>query len=336
MLAHWIPSRFTISFAWGVIVFFVLSGYLITRILLTTKEKKVGESTARLFRVFYARRSLRIFPIYFLTIVFMYFLGVSDVRNYFGWLLTFTVNIRYSLDNQFPSAIGHLWSLSVEEQFYLLYPLLLFSIGKSRVLAALLMMIGLGVGVRALLYFAGCGVVSQATFTVCAFDSLALGGLLAYLEVYEREKLARIVNDFKYLWWIAFALFALCYFFFAYGLDRLNASATAYTLIFGRFLISLLTFYLIGRTIFGLTGKIKRVLEQPQVMFLGKISYGMYFYHLLIQKFIDQCCAVSLFPAGKSVLASFLVYFGVTVLVSTISWYAIEAPMNSLKRHFRY
>lgn len=110
MLAHWIHSSITYTFAMGVIVFFVLSGYLITRILLVTKEKYPNEVPLRLFKTFYIRRSLRIFPIYFLTIVIFYLANLPDVKANIIWLLTFTVNIKYFLDNSFYGGIGHLWS----------------------------------------------------------------------------------------------------------------------------------------------------------------------------------------------------------------------------------
>ena len=336
MLAHWIPSRITVSFAWGVIVFFVLSGYLITRILLTTKDKYGSKNTIHLFKVFYIRRSLRIFPIYFFTILALYFLEFTDVKANIVWLLTFTANIKFSLENDFHGSIGHLWSLSVEEQFYLLYPLLIFFIGRKFVLPSLIIMIVAGVATRATLYFSGSGLIAQATFTLCALDSLAIGGLLAYIEIYHRDLLAKIIHQYWVYWLSTLFLYFLCCFFFAYGLDKLNPAMSAYNLILGRFLISLLTFYLIARCILGLTKSLKVMLEQRHVVFLGKVSYGMYFYHLFVQKLIDYCLIHVQQVPIKSSYVMFGVYFSTTVLVSTLSWYAIEARMNGLKKNFTY
>ena len=336
MLAHWIPSRVTVSFAWGVIVFFALSGYLITRILLTTKDKYPSGDKFHLFKVFYVRRSLRIFPIYFFTIFALYLLDFAEVKANIVWLLTFTANIKFSLENNFHGSIGHLWSLSVEEQFYLLYPLLIFFIDRKFILPSLITMVIVGVAFRAILYFAGSGLVVQATFTLCALDSLAIGGVLAYIEIYHRALLSKLIHRYWAYWLSALFLYLLCGLLFAYGLDRLNPAMSAYNLILGRFLLSLLTFYLIARCILGPGRNLKIFLEHRYVTYLGKISYGMYFYHLFVQTLVDYCLAQAQQAPIKSAYVMFGLYFVVTVLISILSWHLIEARMNGLKKNFNY
>ena len=336
MLAHWIPSRITVSFAWGVIVFFALSGYLITKILLTTKEQHPSGNKFHLFKVFYVRRSLRIFPIYFGTIIGLYLLDFADVTNNIVWLLTFTANIKFSLENNFHGSIGHLWSLSVEEQFYLLYPFLIFFIRREAILPALSAMVVVGVAARAILYFSGSGLVAQATFTLCALDSLAIGGLLAYIEIYHRALLPTIIHRYRAYWLSALCLYCLCCLFFAYGLDKLNPAMTAYNLILGRFLLSLLTFYVMARCILGPLGYLKLLLEQRHLVYLGKISYGMYFYHLFVQKFVDSWLYHGQQMPIKSSYVMFVLYFAATVLISMLSWHIVEARLNGLKKNFNY
>ncbi len=336
MLAHWIHSSITYTFAMGVIVFFVLSGYLITRILLVTKEKYPNEVPLRLFKTFYIRRSLRIFPIYFLTIVIFYLANLPDVKANIIWLLTFTVNIKYFLDNSFYGGIGHLWSLSVEEQFYIFYPFLIFGIKRKYVLPSLVFMVTLGLMSRMVLFITGSGLVSQATFTLSAFDSLAIGGILAYLELYHRDFLVKIISQHKWSWLVVLVLFLLCYAFFAYGLQKMDTIFSAYNLVFGRFLISLLTFYLIANAVLGLNKNFKQYFENEYVVFLGKISYGMYLYHLFVQRVIDYLLAHNQLLAIKNQYLLFVIYFSTTVIVSTLSWHIIEAPMNNLKSKFKY
>jgi peptidoglycan/LPS O-acetylase OafA/YrhL len=337
MLGHWVHSTFTYAFALGVIVFFVLSGYLITRILLVTKEKYPHEVPIRLFRTFYIRRSLRIFPIYFLTILILYFMNVPDIRLNIVWLLSFTANIQFFLNNSFYGFIGHLWSLSVEEQFYIFYPFLIFGLKRKFLLPSLVLMVSLGLISRAVLYFTGSGIVSQATFTFSAFDSLALGGILAYLELYNKTFLIKIITEYKNTWICILISFLLCYVFFSYGLNKLNNIFIAYNLIFSRLLISLLTFYFLANTILNRLGlNVRQYFENKYIVFLGKISYGMYFYHLFISASINYVIIKYQYIVINNQFLLFLIYFSATVLVSVLSWTLIEAPINNLKTKFKY
>ena len=333
MLAHWIPSRLTISFAWGVIVFFVLSGYLITRILLSTKENYSSGSTIHLFLVFYARRSLRIFPIYYLTIIALYVIGFAEVKANILWLLTFASNLKFSFDGSFHGPVGHLWSLAVEEQFYLLYPLLIFFIDRKFILPSLIAMVASGILTRAILYFSGSSLVAQATFTLCAFDSLAIGGILAYIEVYHKGLLSGLLRRYRTYWLIILFLYFLCCCFFAIGLNRLGYAISGYSLILGRLLLSLLAFYVIASCILGPGPNLKALLEQRSVVYLGKISYGMYFFHPFVQVGVDYFLNPS---PPRSIYLLFGVYFAATVAVSMLSWHLIESRFNSLKKHFTY
>src|SRR3954466_6828035 len=119
----------------GVNLFFVLSGFLITGILLDAK------SSPRYFRNFYARRTLRIFPLYYGVLFVCFailplFPGSNSadflaLRSRQGWLWTYCTNIKIVLDGDWKFAtplldLGHFWSLAVEEHFYLVWPLLVF------------------------------------------------------------------------------------------------------------------------------------------------------------------------------------------------------------------
>jgi peptidoglycan/LPS O-acetylase OafA/YrhL len=197
-------------------------------------------------------------------------------------------------------------------------------------------MIVIGVSARASLYFSGSGLVAQATFTLCALDSLAIGGVLAYIEIYHKDLLSKIIYQYWAIWLATLLLFLFCYLFFAYGLHKLHPAMSAYNLILGRFLISLLTFYLIAKSIIGRSKNLRTIFEQKYVMFLGKISYGMYFYHLFVQRFIDYYLTQVHHTTIKGPYVMFVVYFAATILVSVLSWYVVESPMNGLKKNFKY
>jgi len=104
----------------GVRLFFCISGYLITHILLSAHA---SGGTGQILRAFFVRRVLRIFPPYYLALGIALALNAYDIRDTALWHLTFTTNIMLALRGEWePIITGHLWSLAVEEQFYLLWP----------------------------------------------------------------------------------------------------------------------------------------------------------------------------------------------------------------------
>ena len=108
----------------GVNLFFVLSGFLITSILLKAKSAARDDQRLTLVKNFFIRRALRIFPIYYLLLFFLFFIDYPDIRHYFVYFVTYTSNILSWLTNSWNS-FSHTWTLAVEEQFYLLWPWLI-------------------------------------------------------------------------------------------------------------------------------------------------------------------------------------------------------------------
>ncbi|MGL4555431.1 MAG: acyltransferase family protein, partial [Gemmataceae bacterium] len=107
------------AYGWmGVPLFFALSGFLITRLLLLHESGSVGRDLG----VFYARRTLRIFPLYYATLAALLALGMLPRP---GWYFAYLMNVDLFVTNVWPGRTVHFWSLCVEEQFYLLYPAVL-------------------------------------------------------------------------------------------------------------------------------------------------------------------------------------------------------------------
>lgn len=155
-------------------LFFVLSGYLITTIILT------NALSDRFLISFYMRRGLRIWPIYYLTLLamclFYPFLPPCGNLDDLPFYLSFTQELpRYkpTVDPSFPLAFRHTWTLAIEEQFYLIWPPLLWWLGKKRVPIVSVLLVALAVVARSLNL--------SAFILVTHCDGLALGGLLAGL-----------------------------------------------------------------------------------------------------------------------------------------------------------
>jgi peptidoglycan/LPS O-acetylase OafA/YrhL len=128
---------------YGVRLFFVLSGFLITGILLASREAlQMGlvPSRAHALRQFYIRRTLRIFPLYYLVVGVGLIVGVPEALEFAPWLLTYTLNWRIAAQGWYMEHYAHLWSLAVEEQFYLLWPWVILLVRNNWVLPSAIIM----------------------------------------------------------------------------------------------------------------------------------------------------------------------------------------------------
>ena len=194
------PFRVLVDLAWvAVPVFFVLSGFLITGILLRTRERQ------RFFRVFYARRAIRVFPLYYLIVLSMGLIGISlhnDMEGY--WTNLFYVQNLWPAHVNLMRGIwihgvqvelGHFWSLAIEEQFYLVWPVVIWFCRSRRSLLTVLF--GLIAAATLFRCFAAhFGLTPQQAYflTFTRADAIVLGALMAVWRgerMYERlERIA--------------------------------------------------------------------------------------------------------------------------------------------------
>lgn len=317
--------------AMGVWLFFVLSGFLITRILLQSRAEvdAGGATTLHAARIFYARRFLRILPVYYLTLLVASLL-LPEVRHVFWWHFTYNTNVWVTLHpHQYPAGT-HFWSLAVEEQFYLIWPWIILLIPSRYLLRAIIVVVAVGVLFRfgcSLLPLGHRGTPAYALLPGCA-DKLALGALLAFF--WDRSttpKLARWNN-----WFIRSGLWI--------GLPVLIALITLrhyhpdsrLALVFLPLSAALFFVWLIGRAAHGFGGIAGAFLECLPVSYLGKISYGLYLFHYLVPQTLDRFRVHV--PGRWSLRFGF--YAAITIAIASLSWYAFEKPINGLKRFFAY
>lgn len=341
LISHYFPDRSAIqrAFHWGrfgVLLFFVLSGFLITGLLLRGREAvATGEVTrGAVFRAFVIRRALRIAPIYYLVLGVGWFVGYGPIADYLGWHLTYTGNIAMTYFGARLAQATHLWSLCVEEQFYLLWPLvvLFVSLRKLFFVACGLVLFSCGYEIAGALQ----GRSFEETHLVLqgCMDALGLGALLAIFV--EREEthpgLAQRMAFYA-------ALIGAPLFFFAQGF-RFQVGLAATDLLpyrvpgdLGLGLISLALVYL--ATTSG-PSLLRGFLELGPVRYIGRISYGIYLYHLFLIPIGRAVARANQVPQLERGIEMFLLYSSISIVVATVSWFAIEAPINRLKRHFPY
>jgi peptidoglycan/LPS O-acetylase OafA/YrhL len=349
LIDHWLAERNVLPLGQlGVTMFFVLSGFLITRILIQSKLKddKTGRSHWFSVKQFIIRRSIRIFPIYFLAIFVLYFLDVPPVRDTLVWCLTYTTNIYIATKQHWMGTIDHLWSLAVEEQYYLIFPYLILFLPTKNNKFILIGMIILSVFLRLLLFLNGSPWMVQYVLMPTCLDSFGLGGMLAYFFTFQKETFFKEICTIKYLIMSILLLISFLYFSRQYQIST-NQVHHFGNLVLERLIGSIFCFFLIAKAVNGYEGLVKWFLENSIVSYFGRISYGLYLYHNFVFNFFHtpQTSLVikvlhriqrTIPIITQNSLFELSYFFGITVFIATISWFAIEKPVNNLKKYFTY
>ncbi|RPH68489.1 MAG: acyltransferase [Myxococcaceae bacterium] len=325
----------------GVDLFFVLSGFLITGLLLEAKGQP------HYFRNFYARRTLRIFPLYYGVLAVLFLLLPALVtpspllevaRRQQAWLWTYTTNFYIALTSSWASLtyVSHFWSLAIEEHFYLVWPLVVFSFSRPVLERICVGVIVAGLALRLLLVAQGMSELSVSVLTPCRIDTLVVGALLAILV--RREELgARLLHRAGSLLLgllaavLAISLFGVLTGLWLPVLHQLRGSL--YALLFGA-----LTLASLGGSSGG--GRLGRLFRGRLLGFFGKYSYGLYVYHGLFTWYLLEVQAnerLDRWFGGHdwlTLVARVVLGVGVSVVVAVLSYELMEKKFLGLKRYF--
>ena len=323
----------------GVDLFFVLSGFLITGILIDTRHQKHN------LKYFYIRRTLRIFPLYYgvLFIFLAYFLFALGLDQTAGGLdhTKIVMHLAYVQnwlldhnDDQF-MLLSHTWSLAVEEQFYLFWPLVFLSFYKREkphtAIIICLVMIIISWVLR--LYFGAYEAYKWAyTFTPSRFDQLALGALLAILCSQKQPWLVRWRKTFPYVIAACFAVITAL--LFAGALQKGNMQgANDFSVVYGLIFFSVLYVSLLAYVFLsGEANLLKRILSTKPMRTIGKISYGMYIFHspvmFLLTRYIYDNYALDYWTWHIIVL---LAGGGISFVLAYLSYHFYEVRFLRLK-----
>ncbi|MGH9615353.1 MAG: acyltransferase family protein [Acidobacteriaceae bacterium] len=329
----------------GVDLFFVLSGFLITGILFDTLHD------AHYFRNFYMRRFLRIFPLYYGFLFLLLILtpvlhGVWGGRQYV--LLGYMQNtgIWFPTDGFHPSDLidlNHFWSLAVEEQFYLVWPLLIFLIRDrkrlirlSLILSACALALRIGFSIHETPF--QVGLVYE--WTLCRMDTLMFGGCLA-LVLRGEHSLSR---RWAAVWFWGSGVVMVGY---ALTHPRIYLSSAKFIGTFGYTMCAIAFAALIFLSL-DPDSRWNRVFSMGWLRSLGKYSYGIYVIHILVGHLLDMWLRDWLGVSLRNFLAprlhtrvvAILIEFVLNVIViygvAYLSYNLYEVRFLRLKRHFRY
>lgn len=294
-------------FGWfGVQLFFVLSGFLITGIL--WKEKQTDTPLSFKFKKFWVRRSLRIFPLYFgylifISLAYIFFHFPSYYANYAPYLFTYTFNYTRSLPQwQGNPLFTHLWSLSIEEQFYVFFPLIMFLCPPKFIKYLMLIVIAISPLTRFLLgeYYTSKGlsqpVVADSVYwnTLSHLDAFFMGGIIPVLSLDKKIKKPQLVFFSALIIAVVAGIINFMYtdsgsYYFNdlgynHGQTQLYEHVWHYTslnFLFASFILSIVSMH--NSKIFA---SIRSALESNWMVRIGKVSYGMYLFHWAILVYV--------------------------------------------------
>jgi len=313
----------------GVDLFFVLSGFLITGILTDSK------GSPHFFRNFYARRVLRIWPLYY-AVLFVAFVIVplfapsmrSTAAGIWPAFVFYVQNIVFVNRETYPFGLGATWSLAVEEQFYLTWPLLVFLFKKRTlaVICASLVVVSLSLRLTARFYGAPSGFIHF--FTLSRLDAIAFGSLAA---LWLRSPSCTLVRWRTRAY--QFLGFGAAGVLLARILMHRNSSIVSYTFLAIAF-VGLLGISLTSDPRSSLLG---RSLSAAWLRYIGKISYGIYLLHyplfILWSRFIGSLGFYQAHPVAGN-LAAFAGQIPLAAIAASISWHFFEEPILRLKEWF--
>jgi peptidoglycan/LPS O-acetylase OafA/YrhL len=320
----------------GVDLFFVLSGFLITGILLDSK------GSPRYFRNFYARRTLRIFPLYYGVLAFVFLLlpltplaraSLEMVRPHQAWLWLYGTNFAvywhdWGYVNPYPILLAHFWSLAVEEHFYLVWPLVVYLSSKRVLLPISFLLIGTAVLSRYLMLpYDHYGTLSL--LTCCRTDQLAIGGLLAMAcRTYRADQILAVLRPV-----------GICAVLFLIGERAMHIAVfqNKISYMLEGTVLGIIFSWPVGEgALTNARSVVMPWLGRSPLATLGQYSYGIYVFHQMLNKVIYQSIGTRLPHLGPTALVILYscIAGAISIAVAVASFHCYEKRFLYLKRKF--
>lgn len=315
----------------GTSLFFVLSGFLVTGILIDA-EKGHGY-----LKPFYIRRALRIFPIYYLTFVALLFIGIwrGWQSSDWPWFAAFLQNYLFVFEKspKFAGCFGQTWFLAVEEQFYLVWPFLIYFLGKRQVFIAGMGCILFASAVRWVV------IVEQYsnpwTFAILpwSMDALGAGSVLAIAMRTLNKRTLDIAC------WSMFYIGTALLFLTDLGLGYSGRLLGRWSGLLVNPSLALLFTGLVGGVVLSPETFVSKILRNGALRYIGKISYGLFLYHSPLYELVWYFFKNLMTRPNQSkgiTLLFVLCKFAAAFAVAALSWHLLEKPINALKTRFPY
>jgi peptidoglycan/LPS O-acetylase OafA/YrhL len=308
-------------------VFFALSGYFVTIWFWETRLGETGSGgleRAKTLGAFHGRRLLRIVPPLYLSILIGAVFSVGDMRDDFGWHLSFMSNFYVLNTGYWPPAVSHLWSLSVQEQFYLCWSLVLVFTPAKRRAPILILAIGSALAYRFFCIYFQLDPLIRWTMLPGSLDSFAAGAIAA---IVTRGKVGG--GEWKRAEKVMWALIGVTC-LVGGRLLRWGAQGTGWLALVETF-EAVFIFWLIVGTSRGWGGWTGRILASKPFVYVGKIALGIYLFHILVHIFFGPVLDEIGLSREDSISFRVVVLVGLSILSAAVSWELLEKPLSKFK-----
>ncbi len=345
VVSHWLPGSILSRFGFGPIgvdIFFVLSGFLITRILIVDRLKfsasPLAYSKLNSIKNFMVRRALRIFPIYYLLLILLVLftnLLPNPVAQNWEWYFFYLQNILFYIKQEWPGGkLSHLWSLAVEEQFYLFWPWLILFVSQKWMLKIMVLSFLIGIASVYCLPTLRGGAMAEVLTPTC-MQAFASGGILAYFHIEKGSEFHQLKYHFLIPGLLSFSYLIL-------GMNGFLPILVDLRTIVSVFMVGLISVILINPNSFLLS----MILSNPVLVFFGKISYGIYLFHNFIPLLLNSLLHLL---AKKNMVFLLLTYSPklneqsnlfylisliIVVIISSLSFFLFESKIQKFKKYF--
>ncbi len=316
----------------GVDVFFVLSGFLITSILLSEYEKT---STISL-KKFYIRRCLRLIPAFWLFLICLYLFGSFLLPEFqaglvyggydFIYAITYTMNWFSASNHGFDSNLNHAWSLSIEEQFYIIWSVVLFKVFSEKRKHKQILFLTLGfVAVlcisRALRGLLGTDMRTLYYSTDTRIDSLLIGCAASMIFIWKMVP----VRELKSFWFKTLCVVSVIgSLIILFGMSHEDLELYVIGLPIFNLSVAVMLYWLVSRQ----ETLVHKILKTRILRWIGNISYGLYLWHYLMYEYAKKEFATS----GSQILVGMTLAFA----IAATSYYLVEKPFLRLKSRFNF
>lgn len=321
---------FKLAIGWvGVDLFFVLSGFLITGILLDTKDNQ------HYYKNFWARRVLRIFPLYYAVLILillpaiLFKINTIDEPSITYWF--YAQNWKFTFDGNFHAGKGtlnHFWSLAIEEQFYLIFPIIIKLFKPKALFATIISFIAIAIVLRFYLFYNDN--IGYYLFTFSRIDSLLIGAALAYLIRNNKELIIKYIH-FVFIFSLSIII-----------LIMYNGSWQDSYKHFGTFGYTIVALFFATLIIYSIStfkhNPLKKIFNNNILKYLGKIAYGLYVFHFIFYVLFKPALEKLFFDLTESEIISkmigSIVVLILTLITSYISYHFFEKRFLKMKKKF--
>ena len=327
--SHWLPAwQFGVPLGAGVHLFFVLSGFLITRILLDLR--RVPRRVPAIGR-FYVRRALRLFPAFFLVLGVAVWAAVPLSRETWPWHASYLSNVFIAKETRWQGHLSHFWSLAVEEQFYLVWPWVIVFVPARWLGAVVAGTVMLGPLARLAAAARGLGEPFWALVPAGSADSLGLGAWAALDAATRRDGRPPLaarawVPLLAAAGWVAMVLV------------ETRGPLPAVVVVWRQLLQGIVFAWVVIGAARGFAGNAGRLLAHPLATGVGRISYGVY----LIHNFAPLVVFAAARAGGvddwvpQPLLVRVALFAATTLILAGLMWRLVEQPILARKSRVPY